>query len=99
MIQKFCFILFLLSFFHKYESTSISVLNLIASTSFALFFIHPFVLTLLYKVKSAFHFNNPGLPEIFWFAITILIVISISLLLAEYSKMIFRGKSRMIIGW
>ena len=99
MIQKFFLILFLFSFFHKYESTSIRALNLLASTSFALFFIHPFVITLLYKVESTFNFNNPGLPEIFWAAIIFFIVISISLLLAKFIKMIFRERSRVLIGW
>lgn len=99
MIQKFFLILFFMSFFHKYESTSIGALNLLASASFALFFIHPFVITLLYKVESEFNFNNPGLYGILWLAIIIFIVISVSLLLAEIIKMIFRGKSRMLIGW
>ena len=99
MVQKFFFILFLLSFLHKYEYTSFSTLDLLASSSFGLFFIHPFVITLIYKFELLVHFNNPKFVTVLWFGIISCIVILVSFVFAKIIKIIFGKKSRMIIGW
>lgn len=99
MIQKFFLILFLFSLLHKYEHKSFGILNSIASSSFGLFFIHPFVITLLYKSESLMHFNNPNILGIIWFGIVVCVVILISYIIAMTIKIIFKKKSRMMIGW
>lgn len=97
MIQKIFFILFLMSFLHKYDNYSSRMIDLLASSSFGLYFIHPYVIIFLYKFKNIF--SNPGFPEIIWVGVISFIVILITLISAKVSKIILGKRSRMIIGW
>jgi fucose 4-O-acetylase-like acetyltransferase len=97
IIQKIFICLFFLSVLTKLESVEIPFLRYLASTSFAIYFIHPWILYLL-KYWSILDFIG-FLPEIIVFAVTVPMVIGISLFVAAIFKVIFQEKSRFLIGW
>lgn len=105
IVQKIVLCFFILSVLQKYESRNIPALKLLASSSFAIFFIHPWVLMFsyswilksFYRIKWAFF---PGLnSEVVVFVITVPIVIIISLLIAYVLKLGLKTGSRYITGW
>lgn len=94
VVQKILFILFLLSTLRKIEHVSLPALQFIASMSFAIFFIHTWVYSLLRKgLFSEVQHGILGFLGIF--ALTI----SITIIAALIVKRIFGKRSRYLIGW
>jgi surface polysaccharide O-acyltransferase-like enzyme len=97
IIQKIAMCFFFLSILQKYENSNIPVLKLLASSSFAIYFIHPWVLHMFSKIglQSFLEF----LPGMGVFFITVPLAVISSLLVAYVIKSGLKENSRYIIGW
>ncbi|AGF78542.1 putative acyltransferase [Desulfocapsa sulfexigens DSM 10523] len=97
ILQKICMIFFMLSVLQKIDSKEIAVLSYIASISFSIYFIHPFILHLLsyFLVEEYVRTFIPGGVVCF---VKILFVISVSILFSFLFKAILGNKSRYIVG-
>lgn len=97
IIQKIVLCFLLLSLLQKFEDKEIPVLKLLASASFAIYFIHPWMLLFFTTAhrKQIFYF----LPEIAIFVATFVLVTSASLLVAYLIKRILKSKSHYLTGW
>lgn len=97
IIQKIAMCFFFLSILQKYENSNIPVLKLLASSSFAIFFIHPWILEIFSKtgVISFLKF----LPEMGTFLITVPLALISSLLVAYITKLVLKKNSRYVVGW
>ncbi|MFZ2449230.1 MAG: acyltransferase family protein [Methylovulum miyakonense] len=97
LLQKILMCFFLLSVMQKFENKEIPFLKYTASASFAIYFIHPWVLYFFdyLSVFERFSFFSGNLG----FIVTVPLVIAISLAIAEAFKWVFSNKSRFIIGW
>lgn len=97
IIQKIFMCFFFLSLLQNCEDVNIPILKMLASSSFAIFFIHPWMLLFFNKtgVLAFFQF----LPEIVIFLLTALSVLTGSLLVAYLMKYALKRNSRYIIGW
>lgn len=97
IIQKILLILFFLAILQRIAKKEIPILKYIASISFPIFFLHPFVLFFFsyYSVVNYVTF----LPGIVIFAIKTMLVLGVSIILANLIKFILHSKSIYIIGW
>ena len=97
IIQKVFMIFFFLSVLRKIDNKEIATLKYIASVSFAIYFLHPWVLAIFsyFSVTDYVYF----LPDIIIFPIKTVFVVGISLLIAKLVKIILGKRSRYIIGW
>ena len=98
IIQKIFLCLLCLSFFQKFENKEIPVLKLIASASFAIFFIHPFVIRILEKLNLT-NALNLSLPYAGMFLFLLLLIAGISLGIALLVKALFKSNSKYLTGW
>ena len=97
ILQKIAMCFFFLSFFQKYEITDIPALKLLASSSFALYFIHTWIVIVFEPtITKTFIGFLPGMAV---FIITVPIVLSGSLLIAYTVKMVLKKNSRYVTGW
>lgn len=98
IMQKILLCFLLLSFFQKIEEREISILKVIASASFAIFFIHPFVIRMFEKTQliETLSYQPPYLA-LFLLLITTITAFSVGIAMA--TKAIFKSKSKYIIGW
>jgi probable poly-beta-1,6-N-acetyl-D-glucosamine export protein len=94
ILQKLSLILFILAFTMHCQQYNIPILKTIANMSFALYFLHQWILSFMrdFGVGSIQH-GFGGVLMIF-IAATIF-----SYLLACFIKQIFKSKSRYVIGW
>lgn len=99
-LQKMATTYLLLMFFY-YKRPSVvfnNIFGVLATYSFGLYFIHKYViyaiLNLFYKFSMAHFFKNGLLP----FFILIAIIVGFSVLLLFPVKVLFRDKSRMLVG-
>jgi surface polysaccharide O-acyltransferase-like enzyme len=97
IFQKILMCFFLLSVTQKIGTKELPFLKYIASASFAIYFLHPWILY-LFDYLSVFKYFN-FLPGVLGFAVTGPIVIAISLAIAEIFKWVIPNKSRFVIGW
>ena len=97
IIQKIAMCFFFLSILQKYENSNIPVLKLLASSSFAIFFIHPWILEIFSKTGVISFLNF--LPEMGTFLITVPLVLISSLLVAYITKLVLKKNSRYVVGW
>ncbi|MDO9170073.1 MAG: acyltransferase [Methylobacter sp.] len=97
LFQKILMCFFLLSVIQKFEHKDMVFLKHIASTSFAIYFIHPWILYFFDYLSVFKRFNF--LPGFLGFMITVLLVIAISLSIAALFKWALASKSRLVIGW
>ena len=97
ILQKILMCFFLLSILQKLENKEIPLLKHLATTSFAIYFLHPWVLYFLYR--SAIIGYVSFLPSFLIFLLTVTLVITICLLIATLFKCILGEKSRFVIGW
>ena len=94
--QKLVLCLFLMVYLHRFEHINIAPLKYLASSSYALFFIHPWLLAFIPKdpVKYGVHWSWP----ILWPILTVSVILS-TIFLAQTIKFIFKSRSKYIIGW
>jgi len=100
LIQKFLMCNFLAVWLHKYEGFNNKYISTLASTSFTVFFLHPFVLWGISKMKSSsiIVFLSSHYPWLLLFLST-LIVIFICVAIAISVKRFFPKYSRYLIGY
>ncbi len=97
IIQKLFMCLFFLSLFNHYEKKNIPILKYLASTSFAVYLLHPWVLEFLIETGVPESINF--LPDIAIFVLMTLAEVFISMLAAAFIKAVFKEQSRFLIGW
>lgn len=97
IIQKIAMCFFFLSVLQKYEGRNIPALRILAATSFAIYFIHPWILKI---------FSDTGLLEYLQFLtgmgvfiVTVPLTLMGCLLVAYMVKWILKKNSRFVIGW
>ena len=97
LLQKITLCFLFISILDNYEDTNFVILNKIAETSFAIYFIHPFILNILAAVFSRLDLNYEG--NFFTFIFVALGMIIGSMAIAFAIKAVFKKKSRYLIGW
>lgn len=97
IIQKVLMCFFMLSILQRLENKNIAPLKYIADATFAIYLLHPWVIYFFMKetMMTPLYF----LPGTVVFALTIIIAIIISLIIAHMVRFIFPSKSAHIIGW
>ncbi|MDM7952337.1 MAG: acyltransferase [Cyanobium sp. CZS 25K] len=97
ILQKLLIIFFLLSVLAKLESRSIPLLSYLASISFGIYFIHPWVLLAFQRLSMERHLAFAPGPLIF--LLKTLLILGISIGLAETLKRRLHQRSRYLIGY
>lgn len=97
LIQKIFLCLFLMVWLHRYESLSNKYVQLIASTSFAIYFLHPFLLIAFAKVCAFLGINFS--PSLLIYPFFITFIIGLCVIMALLLKKILPKYSRYIIGY
>jgi surface polysaccharide O-acyltransferase-like enzyme len=98
LIQKIALCFFLLSILQRFEQHHIPALKLLASSSFAIFFIHPWLLK-IFSDNGLLTFIGKYLPDIVVFFITVPLAVISSVLIAYLVKLLLKDKSRYVTGW
>jgi len=90
-------IFFILSFLERLGSCNIRFMKYLANISFAIYFIHPWVIFFVaqYQVLKPIEF----LPGVLIFLINFLFVMVASILIARTIKLVLNDRSRYLIGW
>ncbi|MGS0525955.1 acyltransferase family protein [Zobellia nedashkovskayae] len=94
LLQKSIFCVFFMVFLHRFENTQNKLLSILASTSFAIYFLHGYVLQLIIVLKTKFHIlvAYPWVTYFILWATVIFCSISLAVLLKKlapkYSKYI-----------
>jgi peptidoglycan/LPS O-acetylase OafA/YrhL len=99
MLQKICLSFFFMIFLHRYEKSKFAILDSMAATSFAIYFLHFYVLCIvewLFRLKL-FHWEWIVGP-VLWLCITLVVTLS-CIALARISRHFFRSYSRLLIGY
>lgn len=97
IVQKVILIFFFLSMFKKIGNKEVPVLKYLASVSFAIYFLHPWVLLVVNHNPITTYFLL--LPGGVAFLLRTIIAIIACLILLEFIKRVLDKKSRYIIGW
>jgi len=97
ILQKIVMCFFLLSVTQKFENKDIPFLKQMATASFAIYFIHPWVLYFFDYLSVLERFNF--LPGILGTLVTLSTVMVLSLAIAAIIKWTFPNQSRFVIGW
>ena len=97
LLQKSILCIFFLIFLQRYEHTKNRFLKLLASTSFAIFFLHGYVLQVLIHLKVALEIEIVY-PWVYYF-LTWGILVVVSVLLALLLKRLFPKYSQYITGY
>ncbi|MGI9491952.1 MAG: acyltransferase family protein [Geminicoccaceae bacterium] len=94
VLQKISLIFFMLCLCKTLEKNNIALLTYFAQRSFALFFIHPWV---IFAAKILFlnQYLQGAIGSLMLFPLVLLV----SVLLAETVKLVFKERSRFLIGW
>ena len=93
--QKLALCFFFMAWLNKFEKLNNSLLHSISSTSFTIFFIHPFILWALLKFKFDF------LKQDSWivFIIFVVVLTASCIVVAKLFKKVFPQRSRYLIGY
>ena len=97
LLQKILLCFLFMSILDIYENTNFKLVNKVAEISFAIYFIHPFVVTSLYSISTRLNLNYQG-NFISWI-LTGLLVLTISAAIAFAIKAVLKKNSRYLIGW
>lgn len=95
LLQKIAMGMFFLVFLNRFENTKNDYINLLANTSFAIFFLHLFVLKFLENFRAEYIPKNSWLSYIAIVVVTLLL----SVLAAKIIKKLLPNHSRYIIGY
>lgn len=97
LFQKIALCFFFLAVLQKFENKNLPFLHLMGSVSFAVYFLHPWVICLIesFPVYDKLAF----IPSFAVFMGNFAMVMLASLLLAFLIKKLFREGSRFLIGW
>ncbi|MCW2308290.1 acyltransferase family protein [Rhodobium gokarnense] len=97
LFQKLFMCLLLLQLLHRFEGRSSKTLSLVASTSFAIFFIHPGLLKLIHTVRDANGIRFDASWPVLLLATTG--ILAASILIAIGVNILLGKKSRYVIGY
>ena len=97
IIQKILLCFLFISVLEKFEKTDIQTLKKTAETSFAIYFIHPFLIRPLTRFPKSLGWEFQG--NVFTLLIATLAMVLCSIAIAQIIKLIFKRNSRYIIGW
>ncbi|MCR8668826.1 acyltransferase [Aestuariibaculum sp. M13] len=99
-VQKLCFTVLILLVFKKFEYRQIKWLNVVARDSFAIYFLHGFILfSSLSLFKSVLLFNEIEPLNIISGTVLLLVYsVGLSLLTVYLSRKIFKRYSRFLVG-
>jgi hypothetical protein len=97
LIQKVALCIFFMVWLHRFENVNPKVINILASTSFAIYFTHGFFMSVIRQATAFLSINieNPWL----WYPFMTVGMILISLVLALSIKRLVPNYSRYIIGY
>ena len=97
LLQKLTLCLFFMVWLHRYEDYSHPLINIIAGTSFAIFFLHPYLILLIAGLQPRI-----GMPESFlslFYLALVIPVIAICVASALVAKRLFHSRSRYLVGY
>ncbi len=97
LIQKILLCFLFMSVLDSYEDSNIPSLNKTAETSFAIYFIHPWIVDLGIKLTRDFGLDYEG--NLFTLILATAIVLIISMAIATTVKKVLGKNSRYLIGW
>jgi peptidoglycan/LPS O-acetylase OafA/YrhL len=86
-----------MSILNLYENTDVTLIKKTAETSFAIYFIHPFLINGLISVASRLNIDYGG--NIFSLLLSTCIITLVSMAIAMGFKLVFKKNSRYLIGW
>ncbi|WOG27221.1 acyltransferase [Endozoicomonas sp. 8E] len=97
LIQKLCLCLFFMIWLHRFENIEIKPLQLLAATSFAVYFIHAYLLGVIWVLVPSKHL----IQQESWLAFFgfVFLIIFISVAIASLVKKILPRHSRFITGY
>lgn len=97
LLQKILLCFLFMSILDKYENTNFTVANKIAETSFAIYFIHPFLITALYSLEVRLNLGFQG--NFISLILATIVALLGSMAIAFSIKAVLGKKSRYLIGW
>jgi len=97
IIQKILLCFLFISVLDVFEQTDIKTIKKTAETSFAIYFIHPFLIRPLTRLPSYLGWEFRG--NFFTLIIATFTMVIFSIAIAQLIKLIFQRNSRYIIGW
>ena len=98
LIQKILMCYLFMMLFHKFENVKSPILNLLASTSFAIYFLHYAVIEVFHYYMHINHLSSWPRSPLTWMLHSVIFT-TVSILIALSSKKIFRSWSRYLIGY
>ena len=98
IFQKAFLVAFFLSFLLQYKDRELPLLGFLAERSFALYFIHFWVIYFLVKT-SLYRSVYAATPGFFVFVLTATAALVISIVVAQLFKSVFGSRSRYLTGW
>ena len=97
LLQKISLCFFFMSILDNYEDTNFTVANKVAETSFAIYFIHSFILNVSLAIIKRLDLNYEG--NFFTFILIAFGMVVGSMAIAFAIKAVLKKKSRYLIGW
>jgi len=97
LLQKILLCFLFMSILDIYENTDIATMKKTAATSFAIYFIHPFLINIIISISVRLGIDYPG--NFFTLIIATFLIVIISMAIAYSCKAILKKNSRYLIGW
>jgi probable poly-beta-1,6-N-acetyl-D-glucosamine export protein len=97
LLQKILLCFLLMSILNLYENTDITLIKKAAETSFAIYFIHPFLINGLISVAAKLNIDYEGNIVSLFLATGMITLISMAIAIGF--KLVFKKNSRYLIGW
>ena len=98
ILQKLLLSLFFMLYLHRFENRHVSLLTTLAQASFAIFFIHCWIVLALIPVLQPLY-RAVSLHPLPALVLNVLLVLFLSYLLAALIKRLLPNTSKMLIGW
>lgn len=97
LLQKICLCLFMITFLRRFETQRSRMMDLLADTSFAIFFIHPIIQQLIETASPL----SPALMEESWprYVVLATLCLTISAAIAWLAKRTLGARSRLLTGY
>lgn len=97
LLQKILLCFLFMSILNIYENSNITPIKKTAETSFAIYFIHPFLINAIISVSYRLNIDYEG--NILGLFLATLMVTAVSMAIAFGFKAVFKKNSRYLIGW
>ncbi|MCG9580622.1 acyltransferase [Vibrio tubiashii] len=95
LVQKVIMCFFFMIFLHRFEHYSNKLLTTLASTSFSVFFIHPYIIQAWPKLGLKSVGDNSWLAYI----MTVVLICTLSVMIGKSVKFVLKKHSRMLVGY